>query len=266
MSLPRPYYDQDGIVMYNDDCRELLPELDPVDVIITDPPWPGSDICTPDGVDPVELFAAAASHFPRLARTGRVIVMLGQYTDPRVLGALPVEMEFLTVCWLMRIPPRYRGSLLVTAETAYVFGPGWIGRKGNRVLQAQNYVVSRGHRTFPGVHPCPRSLRHMAWLVTEYTRPGHVVLDPFAGIGTTLLAAKTQGQPAIGIEINERYCEIVATRLSQGVFDWESERDRNSSDEGFDEVAGRSVHRNGSEHGVRRSLRAVDQRSREGPA
>lgn len=68
-------------------------------------------------------------------------------------------------------------------------------------------------------HPCPRKITHAAFLVKWWSEPEDTVLDPFAGSGTTLVAAKQLGRKAIGIEINERYCEIAAKRLAQEVLD-----------------------------------------------
>ena len=66
-------------------------------------------------------------------------------------------------------------------------------------------------------HPCPRPLNGMKYLVECFCPPSGLVVDPFMGSGTTLVAAKDLGRRAIGIEIEERYCEIAAKRLAQEV-------------------------------------------------
>jgi len=68
-------------------------------------------------------------------------------------------------------------------------------------------------------HPCPKPVEWMRWLVQRAMDESDVVLDPFAGSGTTLRAAKDLGRHAIGIEIEERYCQIAAERCAQEVLD-----------------------------------------------
>ena len=69
-------------------------------------------------------------------------------------------------------------------------------------------------------HPSPKPLVFMKWLINRLSEKKQIILDPFMGSGTTLVAAKELGRKAIGIEIEERYCEIAAKRLSQQVFDF----------------------------------------------
>jgi hypothetical protein len=84
---------------------------------------------------------------------------------------------------------------------------------------AHNTVfTARGKSDTKCGHPCPKPVEWLDWLVGFASLPTETVLDPFVGSGTTLRAAKDLGRRAIGIEIEERYCEIAARRLSQEVF------------------------------------------------
>jgi site-specific DNA-methyltransferase (adenine-specific) len=70
------------------------------------------------------------------------------------------------------------------------------------------------------LHPNQKPLGAISLLVSTFSPIGAVVLDPFCGSGTTLVAARSLGRRAVGIEIDERYCELTALRLSQQVFDF----------------------------------------------
>lgn len=217
----KPYYQEDGITIYHADARSVLCEIEPVDVIMTDPVWPGCESIFPF-VRAQELFDWVAQEFPRLS--SRVIVILGCDIDPRFLGCIPKMLPFFRICWMDQIPPRYRGSLLAGADIAYVFGPGWLnGTPGNRVLPGK--CSGQWDPETPGreQHPCPRNTTHMAWLVKHYSRPGQMILDPFCGSGTTLVAAKIHSRRAIGIEIEEKYCEIAVKRLAQRVLSFKGD-------------------------------------------
>lgn len=79
-----------------------------------------------------------------------------------------------------------------------------------------NYVLPTAP---PGLHPTAKPLPMLRDMARKFTNPGDIVLDPFAGSGTTLRAAVDEGRRAIGVELEERYCEIIAQRLSQGALD-----------------------------------------------
>jgi len=207
-----PYYDQDGITLHCADSRTCaLPTR--VAAVITDPPWPGPKAAVSGSDDPYGLLTAVAARFPGI--TDRVVIHLGGMTDPRFLTCIPPELEFLRVCWLRFTPPRYRGTVLDGADVAYVFGKGWLGKPGAHVLPGEFTSASKGKREWGVTHPCPRNASMVEWLVANYTRPGDLILDPFAGSGTTLMAARNLGRRAVGIEINPGYCAEIAERLSR---------------------------------------------------
>jgi site-specific DNA-methyltransferase (adenine-specific) len=218
----KPYYQDSSVILYKGNCLEILPEIcaGAANAIITDPVWPDCDLGLPGSDDAYGLLAKTAVHFPRIC--DRTIIILGCDSDPRFLTAIPQELKFQRLVWLRRTPPTYRGSLLQNADIAYVFGPGWLAVKGTRV-NAGEYLnaISCGHRDKINTHPCYKNPKTMAWLVSKYSRTTDTILDPFAGSGTTLLAAKVTGRKAIGIEIAEEFCEITAKYCAQTVMDLE---------------------------------------------
>jgi hypothetical protein len=201
-----PYYDHGGITIYHGDARMIAASL-AVDSVITDPVWPNNKVEEFADVAPAETFAAAM----RACRdTKRVAVHLGCNSDPAMLSA--VGLPFFRVVWLEYAAPHYLGRLLYTGDVAYLYGEPPPSRKGAHVIPGKCIATDRGDRVMG--HPCPRDQQHVNWLVAYW---GHgVILDPFMGTGSTLLAAKEQGKRAIGIERDERYCEIAANRLFQG--------------------------------------------------
>lgn len=216
----KSYYCKDNVTLYHGDCREILPWLSPVDAVICDPVWPNAVKSLAGSDDPVGLFAEAAHYFPRLAK--RAVIHLGCDSDPRFLLGMPKELPFFRVCWLDYAVPSRKGRLLYGSDVAYVFGKPIASKEGARVIPGRSpsgqpdfkRPKSRKGKDFTDgspLHPCPRRLDHVRWLVKWFA--DGVVLDPFCGIGTTLVAAKMTGLPAVGIEIEEKYCERAAKRL-----------------------------------------------------
>lgn len=211
----RPYFERDSITLYHGDANEVLPELasqgERFGACITDPPWPGAHVPIVGGDRPFELLAEVAPLAFRLA--DRLVLQLGRDTDPRLLAAIPATLPFLCTCWMRYDVPGHKGRLLMSADVAFVFGPPPPSRPGGRVIPGEaSGNAARARRRIAG-HPCPRRLDHVKWLVRWFG--GASVLDPFAGSGTTLLAALEHGVGAVGVEIEERFCEVAARRLAQ---------------------------------------------------
>ena len=217
----KPYYQHTGITIYHGDAREFG-ELR-AEAIITDPIWPNSVFS--DDIDPKKLLmeTLAFGNFPGCTR---VAIHLGCDSDPRFLLAVPNRWPFFRVCWLDYARPSYKGRLLYGSDVAYLFGeppPPDEGRfliPGKCMAQRTGYKIQREIGNLVDsqrAHPCPRRIQHVQWLCKHWAREH--VLDPFMGSGTTALACKSLGLKFTGIEIEERYCEIAARRLSQEVLD-----------------------------------------------
>lgn len=212
----KPYYEHGGITIYHGDCREVLPGLEAVGTICTDPVWPGASVELAGREDPYLLLSCALTLAPAAAR---LAIQLGCDSDPRFLGAVPAHWEFFRVCWLDVAFPNPKGRLLAGAVPAYFFGEPPPSRPGHQLIPGMyrdSDSSGRGRE-----HPCPRKPGHLRWILSKWAAPGDIILDPFAGIGTTLRAAADLGHPAIGIEIEERYCEIAAKRLAQEALPFE---------------------------------------------
>jgi hypothetical protein len=208
-------YAEDGVRLYRGDCRGILGHLDlspSGTVIITDPVWPNAQPGLFGVAEPYALFLEVAALFPAVCR--RAVVQLGCNSDPRFLSAVPASMPFVRACWLRYACPSYAGTVLKSGDVAYVFG-SHEGPHGKTVLPGE--YTSTASRGAEADHPTPRKLDHVAWLIGNFTKPTDIVVDPFAGSGTMLLAAKNAGRRAVGIEISPTYCLEVQNRLRQMV-------------------------------------------------
>lgn len=235
--MSAPYYSHAGITIYHGDCREILPEL-AAETIITDPVWPNSIF--PKVLDPEQLLFAALS----FAEVRRIVVHLGCDSDPRFLRAVPSSFPFIRSCLLEYARPSYKGRLVYGGDIAYIYGampppvrregsnrgaaliPGLcISTRSDALFRRSNWngPEKRFNRDVDNTaelpHPAPRRLQHVQWLVRWFA--GESVIDPFSGSGTTLLACKSLCVPCVGIEIEEKYCELAAKRLSQEVFQFQ---------------------------------------------
>ena len=205
----KPYYSDDFVDLYNGDCRDIIPALaGTYQTVITDPVWPGGSADLVGQDDPFALLYQAAM----LLDCARLAVHLSCLTDPRFLMAVPDKWPFFRSVLLEYVLPSYVGRILQGGDVAYLFGVPPASRPGYRVIPGRMMATTGlGRRT---KHPASRVLAHVEWLVAKWTNPDDVILDPFAGSGTTLLGATRFGRRAIGIEIEERWCDEAAERLS----------------------------------------------------
>lgn len=207
-----PYYSDDAVTIYHGDCREMLPEIS-AESLITDPTWPNASVPLFGSDNPGRMMAQMIGALSALPE--RLAVHLGCNSDPRFLLTIPASLTFFRVAWLEMARMGYQGRLGHTGDVAYLFGEPPPSTPGRHIIPGR--LMDSDSSGKQNDHPCPRKIAHVKWLVNRWTGLSDTVLDPFMGSGTTLVAAKDLGRKAIGIEVEEEYCEIAADRCSQGV-------------------------------------------------
>jgi len=213
----KPYYQDDLVVLYHDDCLEMSNwGWQAGDVLVTDPPYGmafqsswtterrpianDADASTRDAV--LELWGekpAAVFGTWRVAKPERVRQVL--IWDKR--GAGPGMGDLST-------------AFGTSHEEIYLIGK-WEKRHARRGSVITTESSPSGLTTKIG-HPTPKPVGLMEVLI-DAAPPG-VIADPFAGSGSTLIAARNLGRKAIGVELEERYCELIAKRLDQMCLDF----------------------------------------------
>ena len=208
----KPYFESELVTIYCGDCREIIPSISNVNTVITDPVWPNCPVGLLKGWErPAELFEEMLNALPPTVI--RIAVQLGCDSNPAMLSA--ITLPFFRTAWLGYVCPSHKGRLLNTNDVGYLYGAPPRSEPGKRVIPGVvNTQPSPSEKTG---HPAQRKLQHASWLVNWWSEAEDVVLDPFCGSGTTLLAASNLGRHAIGIEIEERYCEQAARRFDQRV-------------------------------------------------
>jgi hypothetical protein len=216
----KPYYDRDGITIYHGDMRDVLPSIPmagaPSFALITDPTWPNATVPLFGSDDPLGMFRAMWNALEYgLLRPNRAAIHLGCDSDPRFLTAVPDYLPFFRVAWLEIVRMGYKGRLGMTGDVGYLFGEPPPAKPGQHIIPGR--MTDADGKGKQADHPCPRKLGHVKWLVKWWSADADLIVDPFMGSGTTLLAANHLRRQAIGIEIEERYCEVAANRLAQEV-------------------------------------------------
>lgn len=244
--MTTPYYERAGITIYHGDCREILPEIGPVDHVITDPPYgagvhagartlgslkqpskrpPAGESWGVPGISadvlidfpPIDMEALREVFQVTSAITRRWTVSFMDWVHIAAIATEPPPgLRFVR----FGIWDKPNGAPQFTGDRP---GTGWEGIAilhkaggrmkwnggGRRAVFRENVVH--------GEHKTAKPPRLLAELLCLFSDEGETILDPFMGSGTTLRAAKDLGRKAIGIEIEERYCEIAARRLEQEV-------------------------------------------------
>jgi DNA modification methylase len=228
----KPYYEQSGITIYHGDCRDVLPTLvdDSVHLIVTDPPygvrWQSNrrriqfDAINGDDSEEAAITGLALA-LPKLKR-GRHSYVFGRYD----MSVLPVSQP-VELIWDKEIQSAGDVQSPWGTQHEYIQFVVYNISKSNRADGAgrlsarlrKGSVLRSARSNGSGVvkHPTEKPVDILRELIESSSCLGEIVLDPFMGSGSTLHAAHLEGRKAIGVELEERYCEIAARRLQQEV-------------------------------------------------
>lgn len=217
-----PYYDADGITIYHGDALDVLSELaEQVALVVTDPPYfqPAGHYVPARGAAPCRSFGdtSVLLHAYKAWASALHRVLSPAGTAYLFCDGQSYPITFNAFYPLGKIRPLIWDKL--TSFNGYTWRHqhemiAWVEREGATRIPTGDGDILR-HRAVPveeRVHPAEKPMSIVSALVAKH-EPG-LILDPFMGSGTTLRCARDLGRRAIGIEIEERYCEIAAERLS----------------------------------------------------
>jgi hypothetical protein len=228
----KAYYEGGGVTIYHGDCREFLPHLPQVDHTITDPPYDE------------QTHAGVRSATPVYGRISEIPVEFDPLDTFQIVPVLLTMAKRWTVAFcameMLGDYKRAAGYVDVKHPGAWVRGGFWRRPDGapqftgDRPAQPGDGIAimhPRGRKRWNGgghhaywecpverddrVHPTQKPLTLMVAILSAFANPGEMILDPFAGVGTTAVAAKRLGMRAIAIELTEAHCEQAARRVEQ---------------------------------------------------
>lgn len=246
----KPYYSDDYVTLYHGDCLEVLADLprESIGAIVTDPPYSSGGAFRGDraqGTVAKYVNSDTAAYRPEFAGDNRdqrgFVAWSAMWLNAARYASTPGAPLVSFIDWrnLPALTDAVQAGGWVWRNIGTWWKPGIRMQRGRFSSSAEYVIYATNGPAVDGqgspqnvvsVKPDPSADRdHIAQKPTDVCRwalqvapAGAVVLDPFAGSGAVLVAAKSMGHRAIGVEVDERYCELIARRLSQDVLDFGS--------------------------------------------
>jgi len=248
----KPYYQDDRVTLYHGDALAILPQLEAgaAQAVLTDPPYSSGGMVRGDRMASTQskyvqtdsMSGKQLNSFSGDNRDQRAFLLwsnlwissalkvvtegaiIGSFTDWRQLPTMTDALQIGGAVWRGVVPwhkPNGRNTQGRFANNCEYFVWGTNGPRTRELDQQSETLGGFWQENTPRerVHQTQKPIALMQWLA-RCVLPGETILDPFAGSGSTLIAASAIGRKAIGVELDERNCEIIAKRLSQENFDF----------------------------------------------
>lgn len=212
----KAYYQDDACTIYHGDCRDILPHLEPVDLVLTDPPYGIQIVRKPKefGLRTDLSRKATDECWDDTTPDKRIWPMIFSKSQNQIVFGANFFWEQFTSCTCYIIWDK-RGNLPTVP-----FSPMEMAWSSFKRMPIKYTCINHGfikdskeHKS----HPTQKPLKLITQIVNDFSDEDNILLDPFMGSGTTLRAAKDLGRKSIGIELEEKYCEIAVERLRQEV-------------------------------------------------
>lgn len=223
------YYSDALVTLYHGDCRDILPNIGVCDLLLTDPPY---GVGFQSGRGDHERIAGDDGSLPLSAWLSLALKQIRRGRHAYIFGAKPSDIHpdmalcgFAELVWDKTVvgmgdlsspwAPQHENILFGVQEISKANRAKNYGAHAARLRKGSVLRVQRGQSSQTLRHPTEKPVELLRILIESSSTFGETVLDPFAGSGSTLAAAVAEGRKSVGIELEERYCEVAAKRLSQ---------------------------------------------------
>ena len=204
------------LTLIHGDALKVLPTLqtESIDLVLTDPPYPNFDLFT--NVKTEDFYIFVFSELYRVLKRDRFLITFWSIADfPnifKIMEKVGFKYVWQVINYITNSQENHTRIGFSHYNSALIFEKG----KAKRVKQIRDVIEDNIFEIAKIQHPTPKGLKVVEKLIEFSTKEGDVVLDPFLGSGTTMIACRNLKRNCIGIEINEKYIEVTKKRLNWG--------------------------------------------------
>jgi DNA modification methylase len=204
------------LILIHGDALKVLPTLqtESVDLVLTDPPYPNFDLFT--NVKTEDFYIFVFSELYRVLKRDKFLITFWSISDLPNIFKIMEKVGFKYVWQVINYITNAQENHIRIGFSHYNSALIFEKCKAKRVKQIRDVIEDTIFEIAKIEHPTPKGLKVVEKLIEFSTKEGDVVLDPFLGSGTTMIACRNLKRNCIGIEINEKYIEVTKKRLNWG--------------------------------------------------